>query len=115
MWKLTAALSTTALLMTGAALAGEHGDMTTAEKFAKMDADSDGVVTETEFLIAWDEKVAMKQAAGEWMDKTDTELVEKGTAYFEEIAGDDGELTLAELEAHEAMQMQKEMSEQEDS
>ncbi len=62
-----------------AAQAGEPAD-----KFAAMDLDGSGVVTETEF-VTW--------AVGEGHSEGDA------TAKFTEVAGDDGELTLEELEA----------------
>jgi|GEM_PF-2176711 len=55
-----------------------------SETFAAMDLDASGVVTESEF-VTW--------AVGEGHSEEDA------TAKFTEVAGDDGELTLEELEA----------------
>lgn len=74
------------LMLAGAglvAMSAHAGDY--AEKFAKMDADSDGVVTEAEF-------VAYATADGKYTEAD-------ATAKFTKIAGDDGELTLEELTA----------------
>ena len=76
----------TATLLAGAALAGDH-----AEKFAAMDTDADGIVTEAEFT-------AYALAGGET-------TAEEASAKFVVLAGSDGELTLAEMTA--AMEVQK--------
>jgi len=64
------------------ALAAQAGEP--ADKFATMDLDASGTVTEAEF-VTW--------AVNEGHTQEDA------TAKFTEVAGDDGELTLDELEA----------------
>ncbi len=56
-----------------------------AEYFEKVDTDTSGTITEAEF-------VTHKTAGGKY-------TAEEAQAKFAKIAGDDGELTLAELEA----------------
>ena len=55
-----------------------------ADYFNKIDADSSGVITQAEY-------VAYKTSGGKYS-------AEKATEKFAKLAGDDGELTLAELE-----------------
>lgn len=86
MKKALIAVGFTATLLAGAALAGDH-----AEKFASMDTDADGIVTEAEFT-------AYALAGGET-------TAEEASAKFVVLAGSDGELTLAEMTA--AMEVQK--------
>ena len=75
---------TLALVVTGAfALAAHAGDP--AEKFAEMDVDTDGLVTDAEFLS--------------WTSANTDYTVEEASAKFAELAGEDGVLTLDELEA----------------
>lgn len=69
-----------ALVLAGAAAAGDW-----QAKFDGMDTDSNGVVTEAEFT-------AYKTADGETS-------AEDASEQFAQLAGEDGELTLAELEA----------------
>ena len=82
--------SFTAALLAGAAHADGH-----AEKFAAMDTDGDGIVTEAEYT-------AYATADGET-------TAEEASAKFVILAGSDGELTLAELTA--AMAVQEESDE----
>ena len=72
-------ISAAALIGTPLALAGSPADY-----FAKMDADSSGVVSQSEY-------VAFKTAGGKY-------TAEKAAASFTKLAGDDAELTLAEME-----------------
>jgi len=55
-----------------------------ADYFEKIDANADGVVTQAEY-------VSFKTADGKYS-------AEKAAASFTKVAGDDGELTLAEFE-----------------
>ncbi len=55
-----------------------------ADYFEKIDANADGVVTQAEY-------VSYKTADGKYTS-------EKATASFTKVAGDDGQLTLAEFE-----------------
>ena len=72
-----------ALFVGGALTATAEG--TVSEKFAAMDADSDGVVTEAEF-------VTYATASGKHTE-------EEAVAKFTTLAGDDGALSLLELDA----------------
>lgn len=105
--KFIAAASAAAIALSGAtALADHHGgekDMSVEEKFAKMDMDSNGIVTEAEFLTSFEEKVAMKQEKGKWTDWTDEDITEKSTEYFNKMGGEDGALTLEEAKEYDAM------------
>ena len=62
-----------------------HAEGTVAEKFAAMDADASGLVSVAEFT-------AYATASGK-------HTAEEAQAKFAELAGDDGALSLAELEA----------------
>lgn len=68
------------------------------DKFKKYDTNADGVVTEAEF-------VAVKTEGGKY-------TAEEASAKFAKVAGDDGEMTLAEMEAavaaHKAAKAEKE-------
>ena len=79
-----------------AAYAGDYAAKAD-EKMAKYDGDGNGVVTEAEFLAAYADKEDYDEA--------------KVKAKFAKLAGDDGELTKAELvaamEAHHAKKKEK--------
>lgn len=73
-----------ALALAGTAIAGDekgdgHKKMSVEEKFAKVDTNEDGVITEAEFTAQGERATAEK---------------------FAKMAGDDGELTLDEVKAH---------------
>ncbi|MEM1106383.1 MAG: hypothetical protein AAGH87_08315 [Pseudomonadota bacterium] len=76
-----------AFVFAGAALADGHGGP--ADKFIAMDADGDGAVTSAEFTT---------YAAAAGHDTTEADL------QFAVMAGDDGVLTVEELEAVMAVQ-----------
>ncbi|NHK26871.1 hypothetical protein FF098_002985 [Parvularcula flava] len=107
--KFFAAASAAAIALSGAAIAGDYGDkeMSVEDKFAKMDTDSNGIVTEAEFLASFEEKVAMKQEEGKWTDWTDEDIVAKSTESFNKMGGEDGALTLEEAEEYYAMKKEK--------
>ncbi|GGC98558.1 hypothetical protein [Aquisalinus flavus] len=109
--KFIAAASAAAIALSGAtAFADDHGgdkDMSVEDKFAKMDTDSNGIVTEAEFLTSFEEKVAMKQEEGKWTDWTDEDITEKSTDYFNKMGGEDGALTLEEAKEYYAMKEEK--------
>lgn len=65
--------------------ASEGAPLTTAEKFAVIDADADGLVSEDEFVAYA-------------TDAHDASLEDAG-AKFEQISGDDGVISLEEFEA----------------
>ena len=76
-----------AFMLAGAAFADGHGGP--ADKFTMMDADGDGAVTAAEFTT---------YATAQGGDATEAEL------QFAVMAGDDGILTIEELEAVMAVQ-----------
>ncbi len=80
-----------ALVLTGTALAGHHEDgkkmhegekMSLEDKFAMVDTDGNGVITEAEFTAQGERATAEK---------------------FVKMSGGDGELTMAEVKAHYEM------------
>lgn len=93
--KLTTA-SAAALMFAGAAFAGSPADY-----HAKMDANADGAVTEAEF-------VSYKTADGKVS-------AEDASAKFVKIAGDDGDLSVADLEAAMKRSHSKKEKERSDS
>ncbi len=83
MTKLKIISGATALMALGSLSLAHAGSP--AEYFEKIDADANGIISQAEF-------VAHKTADGRHSAET-------AEAKFAEIAGDDGELTLTELEA----------------
>ncbi len=83
---------TAAAVVAGPALAGDKAEKMAA-KFAKIDANADGSVSEAEFMA---HKRASYAEKGEEMT---AEKEAKAAGWFAKAAGEDGSLTLAEMTA----------------